>query len=44
VVHWRDCIALDPRTTACEVRGTHVGLAWNAQVYSRLGRCLPETA
>jgi len=41
VVDWRACTDGDPRTTAHEVRGTHVGLAWNAQVYGHVGRALP---
>ena len=36
VVDWRACIADDPRAAAYEVRGTHSGLAWNAQVYRHL--------
>lgn len=44
VVDWRACIDGDPRTTAYEVRGTHVGLAWNAQVYHHVGRVLPLAA
>jgi pimeloyl-ACP methyl ester carboxylesterase len=40
VVHWRSCQDTDPRTTLCEVRGSHTGLAWNAQVYRHLGRLL----
>jgi pimeloyl-ACP methyl ester carboxylesterase len=40
VVHWRSCQDPDPRTTLCEVRGSHTGLAWNAAVYRHLGRLL----
>ena len=40
VVHWRVCRDTDPRTTLCEVRGSHGGLAWNVQVYRHLGRVL----
>ena len=40
VVDWRACVNDDPRTAAHEVRGTHSGLAWNAQVYRFLGRVL----
>ncbi len=40
VVDWTACLDDDPRTGLYEVRGTHTGLAWNAQVYSRLGRVL----
>ena len=40
VVDWRSCIDEDPRTDCYEVRGTHVGLAWNAQVYRHVGRLL----
>ena len=41
VVDWRACIGDDPRTAAFEVRGTHSGLVWNAEVYRHLGRQLP---
>jgi pimeloyl-ACP methyl ester carboxylesterase len=44
VVDWRACIDPDPRATSHEVRGTHVGLAWNAQVYRRLGDALTHKA
>jgi hypothetical protein len=40
IVHWEACFDNDPRTTCHEVRGTHVGLAWNARVYSLAGRSL----
>jgi pimeloyl-ACP methyl ester carboxylesterase len=40
VVHWRACMDADPRATCMEVRGTHVGLAWNASVYRRVGHIL----
>ena len=40
VVHWRSCQDPDPRTTLCEVRGSHTDLAWNAAVYRHLGRLL----
>jgi triacylglycerol lipase len=44
VVHWRACLDPDPRATCHEVRGTHVGLAWNAQVYRHLGHALMQAA
>lgn len=46
VVHWRACIDGDGRAVSHEVQGSHVGLAWNAQVYRYLGRSLlqPVTA
>jgi triacylglycerol lipase len=40
VVHYRSCLDEDPRARCHEVRGTHVGLAWNAAVYRLLGRVL----
>lgn len=40
VVHWRSCLDQDPQSECFEVRGTHVGLAWNAAVYRILGRAL----
>jgi triacylglycerol lipase len=40
VVDWTACLDDDPRTSLYEVRGTHTGLAWNAQVYRRLARVL----
>lgn len=40
VVHWQACIDTDPRARAHEVRGTHMGLAWNTQVYQHLGQLL----
>lgn len=40
IVNWRSCMDTDPRSECMEVRGTHVGLAWNASVYRRLGRLL----
>ena len=42
VVHWRACLDADPGTAMCQVRGTHGGLAWNAQVYRHLGRLLAQ--
>jgi pimeloyl-ACP methyl ester carboxylesterase len=44
VVNWRACIDPDPRATCHEVRGTHSGLAWNAQVYRYVGRALLQAA
>jgi triacylglycerol lipase len=41
VVDWRACIDADPRAAAVEVRGTHIGLAWNAEVYRHIGHVLP---
>lgn len=43
VVDFRDCVHADPRAAAYEVRGTHLGLAWNAEVYRLLGRLLAST-
>lgn len=40
VVDWRSCIDADPQAENIEVRGSHVGLAWNATVYRRLGAVL----
>jgi len=40
VVDYRACLDDDPRAECHEVRGTHVGLAWNAAVYRLLGRVL----
>ena len=40
VVHWRACFDDDPRTVSFEVRGTHCGLAWNAQAYNNIARQL----
>jgi pimeloyl-ACP methyl ester carboxylesterase len=40
VVHWRACLDPDPRAVCHEVRGTHIGLAWNVQVYRHLGQAL----
>ena len=40
IVHWRSCLDEDPRAQCIEVRGTHVGMAWNAAVYRHLGRLL----
>lgn len=40
VVDWRACIDADPRSENIEVRGSHLGLAWNASVYRLLGRTL----
>lgn len=41
VVDWRFCIDEEP--TDVEVPGTHVGLAFNPQVYTAIGRFLAET-
>lgn len=41
VVYWRACIDSDPHSLNLEVGGSHIGLAWNASVYRRLGRLLP---
>lgn len=41
VVDWRFCI--DEEDTDVEVRGTHVGLAFNPQVYQAIGNFLAET-
>ena len=40
VVQYRACLDQDPRAHCIEVRGTHVGLAWNAAVYRHLGHLL----
>jgi pimeloyl-ACP methyl ester carboxylesterase len=40
VVDYRSCLDTDPNAACYEVRGTHVGLAWNAAVYRLLGRVL----
>lgn len=40
IVDYRSCLDNDPRASCFEVRGTHVGLAWNASVYRLLGRAL----
>jgi pimeloyl-ACP methyl ester carboxylesterase len=40
VVDYRSCLDEDPNANCIEVRGTHVGLAWNAAVYRHLGRVL----
>lgn len=40
IVDYRSCLDRDPRAECFEVRGTHVGLAWNASVYRLLGRML----
>lgn len=40
VVDWHACRDDDPVATCHEVRGSHVGLAWNAQVYRCLGHAL----
>ena len=42
VVHWRACLDAAPGTTLHEVRGTHLGLAWNVQVYRTLARLLAQ--
>ncbi len=44
VVDFRDCVHADPRADAYEVRGTHLGLAWNAEVYRLLGWLLADAA
>jgi pimeloyl-ACP methyl ester carboxylesterase len=38
IVDYRTCIDPDPRATCFEVRGTHIGLPWNAAVYRLLAR------
>ena len=38
VVRWRACIV--PYARGVEVQGSHVGLAFNRQVYAELGRTL----
>jgi triacylglycerol lipase len=40
VVDYHACLDEDPNADCIEVRGTHVGLAWNAAVYRHLGRVL----
>jgi pimeloyl-ACP methyl ester carboxylesterase len=40
VVDWRTCVISGPGCAAYEVGGSHVGLAWNAQVYRLIGRVL----
>jgi len=40
VVDWRYCVDQDLDTENVEVEGTHAGLIFNSQVYSRLGRFL----
>jgi len=42
IVDYRSCLDADPRAQCFEVRGTHVGLAWNASVYRILGRALAQ--
>lgn len=42
VVDWRFCITGDPEID-CEVPGTHVGLAFNATVYSTIAERLART-
>jgi len=44
VVRWQACVDDDPRTVSFEVRGTHCGLAWNAQAYRRIGTQLLRAA
>lgn len=39
VVDWRSCVELDRRLNT-EVRGTHVGLAFNPQVYRQIAKLL----
>jgi pimeloyl-ACP methyl ester carboxylesterase len=41
VVDWRFCI--DDEDTDVEVRGTHVGLAFNPEVYKAIGQFLADT-
>jgi hypothetical protein len=41
VVDWRCCLEDEERANI-EVRGTHVGLAFNAQVYRRVAELLAE--
>jgi triacylglycerol lipase len=38
IVDYRTCIDPDPRAVCYEVRGTHMGLPWNAAVYRLLAR------
>lgn len=40
IVDYHACLDQDARAECHEVRGTHVGLAWNASVYRLLGRRL----
>jgi triacylglycerol lipase len=40
VVDYRSCLDADPNAACYEVRGTHVGLAWNTDVYRLLARAL----
>jgi pimeloyl-ACP methyl ester carboxylesterase len=40
VVDWRACLDRDPHGMNVEVRGSHTGLTWNADVYHNLGRLL----
>jgi triacylglycerol lipase len=40
IVHWEACVR--PDVTSVEVRGSHVGLAVNAEVYSLLGHLLKQ--
>lgn len=42
VVDWRYCITGDPEID-CEVPGTHIGLAFNASVYSTIAERLART-
>lgn len=42
VVDWRTCATA--RSRKVEVRGTHVGLIWNPEVYREIGRILAEGA
>lgn len=41
VVHWPVCINDDPKTDV-EVKGTHIGLVWNAEVYRVVAKRLSE--
>ncbi|MGE3600547.1 MAG: hypothetical protein AB7N70_33905, partial [Dehalococcoidia bacterium] len=38
IVDYRSCIDPDPRAACFEVRGTHMGLPWNAAVYRLIAR------
>jgi pimeloyl-ACP methyl ester carboxylesterase len=42
IVGWRGATDSDPRATSHEVSGTHIGMAWNADVYRLLGKLLAQ--
>lgn len=42
VVSWDCCLPDDAEAEAYEVHGSHTGLAWNAEVYSLLGKLLAD--